>query len=630
MESSPNARFEDDTAPGVLERRSPGYPRPETETPELDLELDRDGPDPGRTDRAPGSAAGLESIAGDEEATEEPSRAVDPSVSSSGNLPGRAGVSRDLLDSYFRHLGERELLSREGQIELAKRIEGGEQTVLDRLYRVPLLVERLALWGTDLRDARLRLRDLLDLSLADSEVLGGHSDEVANAPAVAANTSPTSPHGADPDPRDVGDQDFESLVEREARLMPAVLARMATLSALAQELVTLGRQQVAALARGRDLSKRNRARLARVLTRFGAAMRGLRLHPARVSDLVSELDRAHAKLLASERELLRLAQSCGIAPAPFLERYRGRELDPTFVEAVGALADPGWQALVRCRGSRLDELRAEILELARHVGLPVATFRSLVAEMKQAKQDADRARDEMIRTHLRLVVSIAKKYRRFTSLHLLDLIQEGNLGLIHAIGKFDYRRGVKFSTYAVWWVRQSITRAIADQGRTIRIPVHMTATAAKVSRERRRLYQEQGRDAGPGEIAMRTGIPVSQVERALSMVQEPMSLDMPIGEDADATLGDLVEAPDVSNPHKAAESSALQDVVADALAALTPREERILRMRFGIGVTDEHTLEEVGKTFGVTRERIRQIEAKALQKLRNPSRSRVLASFVED
>jgi RNA polymerase primary sigma factor len=627
MDSSLNARLDEVAERGVLERRAPVPHRLETETVELDPELDRDGlANPDETHR---SSAGLPRTGADDEAIDPESPAgSDPSVGHSGNLRADASFSRDLLDSYFRHLGERELVSREGQTELAKRIEVGQQTVLGQLYRVPLLVERLASWGSEVCDGRRRLRDLIDLSLSDAELLRG--EDPGHVDTASPNSLPVGPCRDNPDALDVEDQGFESLVDRETRLLPAIMTKVAALSTLAQEFAALSRQQVAALARGRDLSKRDGARLARVVSRCGTAMRDLPLHPSRVSDLLTELNQEHFRLIAHERELLRLAEGCGIEPGAFFDRYLGHELDPTFIETLGGFAESRWQTFARRHGARLREVRAEILELARRVGLPVAVFRNLVAEVKRAKQDADHAREQMIRAHLRLVVSIAKKYRRFTSLHLLDLIQEGNLGLMHAIEKFDYRRGVKFSTYAVWWIRQSITRAIADQGRTIRIPVHMTATAAKVSRERRRLYQEQGRDAGPGEIATRTGIPVTQVERALSMVQEPMSLDVPIGEDGDATLGDLVEAPDGSDPHMAAEASALQDVVADALARLTPREERILRMRFGIGVTDEHTLEEVGKTFGVTRERIRQIEAKALQKLRNPSRSRILASFVED
>jgi RNA polymerase primary sigma factor len=313
----------------------------------------------------------------------------------------------------------------------------------------------------------------------------------------------------------------------------------------------------------------------------------------------------------------------------FLERYFGRELDRRWLDQAARSADPGWQALARQQRARVGELRGEVLALAGRLGLPIATLREVFAELTRARHDVERGREEMIRAHLRLVVSIAKKYRRFSSLHLLDLIQEGNLGLMHAVGKFDYRRGVKFSTYAVWWIRQSIARAIADQGRTIRIPVHMTETAAKVSRERRRLYQTQGRDPGAEEIASRTGIPIPHVERALSMVQEPLSLDTPVGEEGDATLADLLEAADGVSPLAAVEAGALQDLVAGALSELTPREERILRMRFGIGGMSEHTLEEVGKTFGVTRERIRQIEAKALEKLRQPARSHKLLTFAE-
>jgi RNA polymerase primary sigma factor len=279
--------------------------------------------------------------------------------------------------------------------------------------------------------------------------------------------------------------------------------------------------------------------------------------------------------------------------------------------------------------AEISRLREKLTAIAQRVGLPITGVRSVVAELGKARRDVERARDEMVRANLRLVIWIAKKYRRNSSLHFLDLIQEGNLGLIHAVEKFDYRRGVKFSTYAVWWIRQSITRALADQGRTIRIPVHMTETATKVMRERRKLHQEHGRDPRAEEIAARAGLALADVERALSIVQEPTSLDAPVGEDGDATLGDLLEAKDAVNPHAAAEATELRKLVNESLAVLTPREERILRMRMGIGGMTEHTLEEVGKVFGVTRERIRQLEAKALKKLRNPAHARKLLAFAE-
>jgi RNA polymerase primary sigma factor len=276
------------------------------------------------------------------------------------------------------------------------------------------------------------------------------------------------------------------------------------------------------------------------------------------------------------------------------------------------------------------ELRDEIAAVGSRVGLSIGEFRAVLADVSRHRNAVKRAREELVRAHLRLVVSIAKKYRRFSSLDLLDLIQEGNLGLMHAVEKFDYRRGVKVATYAVWWIRQAIARAIADQSRMIRVPVHMTETATKVQRERRKLYQMHGREPDADEIAARTGVSAAQVQQVLSLVPEPTSLDVPIGEDGDATLGDLIEAPDAINPHAAAELSALGDSVAEALSKLTPREERILRMRFGLGGMGEHTLEEVGQVFGVTRERIRQIEAKALEKLRHPSRARKLATFAEN
>jgi len=474
-----------------------------------------------------------------------------------------AFLSRDLIDTYFRQMGGRELLSREGEIALAKRIEAAQLALLKHLFSVPMVVGQIVRWGDELRAEQRSLRDLIDLSQCDGEA------------AAAEGAEPKTAGAADEPP------------ETEAR-DAAIIARIRKLSAPANEIAKLAKARVDAAARGRNISKARRERLEALLVKFaGAMMAGVRLHPDRLADLIAMVDQEQRTLRQIERDLHRLGKS---APAALHE------------------AKPA---------------------LARRVGLPIEAFSAAASAVARARGEVRRGQEEMVRAHLRLVVAIAKKYRRFTSLHLLDLIQEGNLGLMHAVEKYDHRRGVKVSTYASWWIRQSIARAIADQGRTIRVPVHVTETTIKVSRERRRHYQRYGRDPAPGEISTRTGIPLPQVERALTTVPEPISLDAPVGEDGDATLADLIEAPDQDNPLAAAAAGELGKLVAEALADLTPREQRILRMRFGLGGASEHTLQEVGETFGVTRERIRQIEAKALEKLRRPDRARKLRTFVD-
>jgi RNA polymerase primary sigma factor len=475
-----------------------------------------------------------------------------------------AFLSRDLIDTYFRQMGGRELLSREGEIALAKRIEAAQLTLLKNLYAVPMVVGQIVRWGEELREGRRSLRDLVDLSQSEGE------------PATPAA------EGAEAKPAEANDEHQEPDA-RDA----AIIARVRRLNAPANEIAKLARARVDAAVRGRDISKARRARLEALLAKFAVAMGAVRLHPDRLVDLIGMIDHERTALRQIERDRQRAG---GVVSA---------------------------------------ELREAIVTFTRRVGLPLDAFGAAASAVFRARGEVRRGQEEMVRAHLRLVVAIAKKYRRFTSLHLLDLIQEGNLGLMHAVEKYDHRRGVKVSTYASWWIRQSIARAIADQGRTIRVPVHVTETTIKVSRERRRHYQRYGRDPGPGEIATRTGIPLPQVERALTTVPEPISLDAPVGEDGDATLADLIEAPDQDNPLAAAAAGELGKLVSEALADLTPREQRILRMRFGLGGASEHTLQEVGETFGVTRERIRQIEAKALEKLRRPDRARKLRTFVD-
>jgi RNA polymerase primary sigma factor len=548
---------------------------------------------------------------------------ADHEVAAKADQDRKASFSADLLDTYFRQMGSGELLSREAEIALAKRIEAAQQSVLERLCHVPLLMDRIEQWAGELRQGRLPLADLVDISKSGDEFLGAGVGQAM----LSRDDARDEESAGDRDiaaPSDGGPQAVDASAPEEspnaARLRGMVMARLDDILAHVPEIKALSERRIEAAARGRDLSKKSSARLRHLVSRFAAGIATLYLRADRITDLLAELEREQQLMRQIEQELPRLAQRCGIARKELLARYLGQELSLHWLEDMLPPAVAG-----EAKGEAA-ELQGRLGAIAQRVGMSIRAFRGILAEVSSARRELQAAREEMVKAHLRLVVSIAKKYRR-GSVEFLDLIQEGNIGLMHAIEKFDYRRGVKVSTYAVWWIRQAIARAITDKGRMIRIPVHMTEVAARVLRERRRLYQQDGKEPTAAQIAARTGASAERVEQVLSMVQEPLSLDLPVGEDGDTTLGDLLAAPNGIDAHAAVEASALARFVGEALADLTPREQRILRMRFGIGGSADHTLAEVGKAFGLTRERIRQIEAKALGKLRHPARAGKLATF---
>lgn len=523
----------------------------------------------------------------------------------------RPDVSRDLVDIYFRQMGSADWLSREDELELAKRIEAAELAVLTGLCQVLLLVRRIAQWAREVIDGQLRLTQLVELS-GSAEA----QEDVAEDEAVRDAEDPDSAFEAN----------GEGVASRENAPLPT--ARLERLVDLAHEIDLLGRERPLASTCDREMARSVQAGLTAGMSSFASEAAALRLRADRVSDLVMQLKSERQMLAQTEQKLLRLSEQSGIAYEQLLAR-----LDTHAPEQ-----DESQRSASRARGGRklsryaneFAVIQDEFAAAADRVGLPLVDFRRVAAEVGKAWRELNSAREQMVRAHLRLVISIAKKYRRNSSLDLLDLVQEGNLGLMHAIEKFNYRRGVKVATYAVWWIRQAITRAMADQGRTIRIPVHMTETAAKVLRERRKLYQSAGTTPATKEVAARTGLSATRVDQVLSMVQEPISLDVPVGEDGDTTLGDLIATVDGPDPHAAAEASALQSAVAEAIDDLTPREQRVLRLRFGLGGAGDHTLEEIGKEFGVTRERIRQIEMKALEKLRRRGPARKLSAFLDN